>query len=616
MKKFYILFIALFALTLTCCSSDEPNPDPNPVPTPSQPDPEQTVTVSIYKGSETSIDGLTIGQDDNFTSSRGNWRLVSLGKTDGLAAITAIPFVGWKEFSKVELGYGYIGYNISTRIFYRLFISNLAKDEMGTITGYQVKYTKNFSGKDVPLKLSSTTLDFEAIPSETAFVEIQNDTYVPFTYECSESWLHINFEYLDDAFLPSAISVWADKNNRPDERSTQIILTTEAGNKSTISVTQQGRNLQATTTIQQLKESYWSDEENYAQQIISDELIVIKGTIISSDEAGNVFKSLTIRDESAAITFAINAHSLYNKYPIGHEITVILNNMYIGKYAGWMEIGESSWYANDKCFQISFMPEEQFAEAAICDINGSAKTIEPYIVDISEFVASNRETCIKWQSQFVRFNNIEFLEQNVPIVGDSYTSVNHIFRNADGLQMILRTSNYCNFKDMLLPTGVGDIQGILTYYRDWQLCLNSSSDILTFDPNKTFIEPTPPTPPTPTPGTYDAPYTCAQVAALNNPGEEAWVWGYIVGAVDSYYQPTFGSNVSVANNIIIADSPNVSDTYAIVPIQLLAGTVLRSSLNLVDNPNLLGKKYRFYGKLEKYYGMCGIKSISYAEPVQ
>ena len=121
----------------------------------------------------------------------------------------------------------------------------------------------------------------------------------------------------------------------------------------------------------------------------------------------------------------------------------------------------------------------------------------------------------------------------------------------------------------------------------------------------------PVTPPTGDGGTKDAPYTCAQVIALNNPGTVSYVTGYIVGWVNGASIQT-GATFSVPatgfSNILIADSPTEKDYTKCVPLQLVSGTAIRSAVNLGDHPENLGKKLTVQGSLEKYFGVPGIKS--------
>ncbi len=75
------------------------------------------------------------------------------------------------------------------------------------------------------------------------------------------------------------------------------------------------------TTIAQLKEMYWADQDNYAETIGDKDdpskRIVIHGRVVSSDEQSNVFKSLVIQDETGALAFSINSYNLYPQLPYG-----------------------------------------------------------------------------------------------------------------------------------------------------------------------------------------------------------------------------------------------------------------------------------------------------------
>ena len=65
-------------------------------------------------------------------------------------------------------------------------------------------------------------------------------------------------------------------------------------------------------------------------------------------------------------------------------------------------------------------------------------------------------------------------------------------------------------------------------------------------------------------------------------------------------------------NILIASAAGATDVAKCVPVQLPSGA-LRSGLNLVENPDMLGQKILIYGSLEKYFGAPGIKSPTYAK---
>ena len=81
----------------------------------------------------------------------------------------------------------------------------------------------------------------------------------------------------------------------------------------------------ANITIAELKEMYWQDATNYAETVGAKEdgtHYYISGRVISSDEQSNVFKFISLQDETGAINFSVNSYNLYLNYRRGQEIVV------------------------------------------------------------------------------------------------------------------------------------------------------------------------------------------------------------------------------------------------------------------------------------------------------
>ena len=108
-------------------------------------------------------------------------------------------------------------------------------------------------------------------------------------------------------------------------------------------------------------------------------------------------------------------------------------------------------------------------------------------------------------------------------------------------------------------------------------------------------------------GTQENPYTVEDVIKLSNPNPTvtAWVEGYIVGVMNNNELVT--SEFEVNSNIAIAATTD--ETEAIVPVGFPNGEV-RTALNLVDNPDNMGKKVAVYGTLENYFSTTGVKNVS------
>lgn len=92
--------------------------------------------------------------------------------------------------------------------------------------------------------------------------------------------------------------------------------------------------------------------------------------------------------------------------------------------------------------------------------------------------------------------------------------------------------------------------------------------------------------------------------------EDVWVCGYIVGGDLTSSSASFEKPFSSRTNLLLGPRSSTSEKASCLSVQLPSGH-LREDLNLVDNPQLLGRKVCLRGDIvEAYYGIPGIKNIS------
>ena len=115
-------------------------------------------------------------------------------------------------------------------------------------------------------------------------------------------------------------------------------------------------------------------------------------------------------------------------------------------------------------------------------------------------------------------------------------------------------------------------------------------------------------------GTMDDPYNVAAGIAMQSEQPVAWVRGYIVGAVkpdhssvSSNSDVAWSAPFELATNVAIADDPNCHEVSQCVFVNLPSGKPLRTEVNLMDNPNNLGKILTVNGKLRTYFGQAGLR---------
>lgn len=368
--------------------------------------------------------------------------------------------------------------------------------------------------------------------------------------------------------------------------------------------------LKPNTTIAQLKAANWQNADSYyltLGQTESGEDMIIHGRVVSSDATGNIYKSLVIQDETAALAFSINETGMNNSYRVGQEVVVNVTGLGFGKYRGLQQIGGYGEYNGTP--QVSFMDYNLFQQHTELNHfpNPKYTIVEPgqenpsdgqmyvKVVDLGNLPTSPADIQ-KLQSQLVLLRNVHFeLGGQAPFSEDD-ASTNRNLLDEKGNSIIVRNSNYASFHAKTLPAGTGDVMGILSYFgSDWQILLRSEADCM-FESK----------------GQKDDPYTIAE--AIEGQGSKSgWVSGYIVGSVkagvtdiDSNDKIIWGSAAEMDNTLVIAPAPDVKDYTKCLVFALPQGSELRAKGNLIDNPSNLGKEIKIRGTFDSFMGTNGL----------
>ncbi len=98
-------------------------------------------------------------------------------------------------------------------------------------------------------------------------------------------------------------------------------------------------------------------------------------------------------------------------------------------------------------------------------------------------------------------------------------------------------------------------------------------------------------------------------AALH-PEESIWVWGYIVGGDLSSSAISYEGPFTKNSNLAIAASPACRTRSECMAVELASGSDIRTAVNLVENPQMLGSKIYIQGTVkDSYFGLTGLKSV-------
>lgn len=210
-----------------------------------------------------------------------------------------------------------------------------------------------------------------------------------------------------------------------------------------------------------------------------DEDIMIKGRITGNDVGGNIYKQVTLQDNTAAIIIAINEGGLNGYLAEGSEILVDLKGLYIGGYRKQPEIG-----APYNGTSIGRMQKDIWAKHFKILGSPDASLIQP--VDFSKKIENDMEAnCAK----LVTLKDVTFKEADGKSTFSTGTSTgNAVNQELDGYgsKVVIRTSTYADFAAITLPyDNVAkkklkcDITGIATRYNStWQILIRKTSDIV------------------------------------------------------------------------------------------------------------------------------------------
>lgn len=381
----------------------------------------------------------------------------------------------------------------------------------------------------------------------------------------------------------------------------------------------------ANTTIAELKTKFYTGESNYATLVEKRDDgtdYIIKGRVISSDQAGNFFKQLVIEDETGAIQVNIDSYDLYKSYQYGQEIVIDVTGLYVGAYGKLMQIGSTP--NNNYPGRIA----SDLAAKQI-EVNGLAEPEKivagEYTIAALNDLISNQEEFLAKQCRLVSIKDVTFKDAGKATLADKDKNTSRTISDGTG-DMIVYTSGYSDFYDYYCPEGKGTIVGILSFFnRSWQIRLiGVSEDENVADTMRGLIgyelSKAPGTggdTPTPTPGdagTKEKPYTVANVQA-GATGTGVWVKGYIVGWIDGKTLADgakFNADgVTVSSNVMLADAADAATTAKIIPVQLPSGEI-RKAVNLQDNPANYKKEVLLKGNLVAYFGVPGLKEVSAA----
>lgn len=246
--------------------------------------------------------------------------------------------------------------------------------------------------------------------------------------------------------------------------------------------------LEANTTIKQLRYYYDSSttvafkkiKDIYPQYFYNklkasglDTTLIIKATVVSSDSAGNIYKSVWIDDGTGGIEVPIDAKSIYSTYGLkpGQPIVMKISDLCVKRFS----------YDNVTAtgdIQIGVLDESGLGRipgdiiSKYIELSGARVAVTPITVKMSELNSS-------MVGRFVRIDGVEFVSVDTSKnYIDGTAATNRTLKDCDGNNLTLRTSGYALFGAQPLPNKNGSIVGIFNIFNKVkQITIRSEKDV-------------------------------------------------------------------------------------------------------------------------------------------
>lgn len=211
--------------------------------------------------------------------------------------------------------------------------------------------------------------------------------------------------------------------------------------------------------------------------------VIIDAYIVSSDEAGNFYKTISIQDKpenpTVGLSIEIDKGSNYVDFPAGSHVRLKLNGLVLGWDRGTRKIGSV-----DPQYAIGRIPSILFPRyiAGVCNGNGM-EIVKLVPTKVNNLTDAKNE---KYLNTLVTVPNVQFSNDEVTptpkafvdyIAGVGQDSDRGIVSKAGGTA-VLRSSGFSTYGSQLLPTKSGDLTFVVSRYNaNFQMYIRNLSDI-------------------------------------------------------------------------------------------------------------------------------------------
>lgn len=228
-----------------------------------------------------------------------------------------------------------------------------------------------------------------------------------------------------------------------------------------------------TMTLAQLRSKY----VNTVFTFPDDSQDIVEGFVSSTDETGNIYKTIFIQDKAENPTqgfvISVDMVSTYTKYPQGSKVFIKLAGLSLGTYGGVVQLGIKDPASTGN--SVLRIPEKIISSKIFrsCSVR---ENIVPKIMTCSQMISAND----RFIGCLIQVDNAEFDSRVLCTnFAPNGVTVDRMIKDASTTTArIVRNSGYASFANQILPSGNGKFVGIYSKYSStYQLYINKVSDL-------------------------------------------------------------------------------------------------------------------------------------------
>lgn len=197
-----------------------------------------------------------------------------------------------------------------------------------------------------------------------------------------------------------------------------------------------------TASLAELRRLYAGDPVTIRSEI------VVAGVVTANDRGGNFYRSLVIEADGAALELLAGLDCLYNDYPVGCRVTLVLEGLMLGERYGILQAGVAAAAGPEGFASQAALDSRLYRDAA------AAVPPEPLAVSLADLRPAHA-------GRLVRLDGLFFAP--VEEVAECCWGGYRRFGDAAGAFIHTYVRSYADFAAEELPFGSCSLTGILQY---------------------------------------------------------------------------------------------------------------------------------------------------------